>query len=140
MVHKGRDYGERGATWGRAVLTPELLLRNPGTDARNHLRPPGFISGADPHQHNRGHLVARSLGGSGRTMENLVTLFRIVNHPRMYEQYEKPVRERVEGCDIVDYVVTPDYNDLGALPVHSLRIVAESRTSSWFLTGNLYNH
>ncbi|HJR25763.1 MAG TPA: DNA/RNA non-specific endonuclease, partial [Acidimicrobiales bacterium] len=138
VVHHGRDYGVQGAGWGQGALSPELLVRSPGTSAAGTIRPPGYVSGSS-RQHARGHLVANTLGGSGRTMQNLVTLFQDRNRSDMYEGFERPVREKVASCEVVDYEVTPRYDDTGPLPVRRVHIDARSRTSSWRLIGDVDN-
>ena len=58
----------------------------PGGEARpmqcTSAKPPGFVSGDE--NHSRGHLLARSLGGSGTDERNLVMLYqRFTNSPVM---------------------------------------------------------
>jgi hypothetical protein len=79
-----------------------------GTDATRN--PIGFVPGM-----SRGHLIARSLGGDGGDLRNLVPIYQ--NRPNsafMYHRVEKFVRSRVAADQVVYYQVTPLYkgNDL----------------------------
>lgn len=94
-------------TGAEAVLTPEMV--GTGTSANSKIRPPGFISGKEPHGHARGHLIGRQLGGSGDDPRNLVTLYQNpVNTPYM-TKYENMVRNALDEGDIIRYRVIPIY-------------------------------
>jgi hypothetical protein len=71
----GTVYGELdelGRPTGEAATIDRSMLRT-GTSADRDIRPPGYEPGATPAL-ARGHLIAKLLGGSGRTARNLVTL------------------------------------------------------------------
>jgi hypothetical protein len=61
-------------------------------------KPPGYspvkFPGKCPTHHQKGHLIAASLGGNGSDKENLVTLTGGSNHPIMYE-FEKKVHDYI---------------------------------------------
>lgn len=58
----------------------------------------------------RGHLLARSLGGSGSNPRNLVPMLQIRANIRMYSAFERRVRQAVLNDGIpVEYTVTPIY-------------------------------
>jgi len=87
----------RGST-AEVLISVTALLRhdnmNTGSGPNPNLRPLGFVRGDCPHHHQRGHMIGNNLGGSGQTLENLVTLTEGTNHPFMYE-YEESVRKYV---------------------------------------------
>ncbi|MFZ0317494.1 MAG: DNA/RNA non-specific endonuclease [Candidatus Sulfotelmatobacter sp.] len=70
---------------------------------------PGFVNGGCPEHHQRGHLIANTLGGPGMN-PNLVTLTEGTNHPLMYE-FERMVRAHVLGNQgsTFHYAVYADY-------------------------------
>ena len=85
-----------------------------GTKAASNVRPPGFAGGAA--NHARGHLIARSLGGSGTDSRNLVTLFqRGANSPVMRD-FEAQVASAVRAGQTVKYEVIPIYRGSELVP------------------------
>ncbi|MFD9976418.1 LamG-like jellyroll fold domain-containing protein [Streptomyces sp. NPDC059017] len=67
-------------------------------------------------RHNRGHLLARQLGGDGTDLRNLVTLHERVNSPRM-SKYEGMLEKRVrEGGETIFYQVIPHYEGNNLTP------------------------
>lgn len=95
------------ATGAEALLKPAMV--NTGTSANKDIRPPGFISGLDPTNHSRGHLIGRQLGGSGDDARNLTTLYQTpVNTPFM-TKYENQVRQALDKGETIRYRVTPVY-------------------------------
>lgn len=102
------------ATGAEALIKKKMI--NTGTKADPKIRPPGFISGLDPHGHSRGHLIGRQFGGSGDSMQNLVTLYQDpVNSPLM-TKYENQIRDAVDKGETVRYRVVPIYNDKDLMP------------------------
>jgi hypothetical protein len=99
-------------TGAAATITEEML--GTGTAAARGIRPPGFLGGAA--NHARGHLIARSLGGSGTDSRNLVTLFnRGANSPVMRD-FEAQVASAVRSGQTVKYEVTPIYRGTELVP------------------------
>lgn len=103
-----------GNTWtvphiAAAILTSANMTGGSGPAAALH--PPGFVTGLCPHHHQRGHLIAKQLGGNGNDIRNLVTLTNGSNHPFMYE-YELLVYNFVVNNAGVDFVyrVTAQYD------------------------------
>ncbi|MBO0439325.1 DNA/RNA non-specific endonuclease [Candidatus Enterococcus ikei] len=95
------------ATGADALLKPAMV--NTGTSANKDIRPPGFISGTDPTNHSRGHLIGRQLGGSGDDSRNLTTLYQTpVNTPFM-TKYENQIRQALDKGETIRYRVTPVY-------------------------------
>lgn len=99
-------------TAANALIKPYMI--GTGSSALQDIRPPGFISGLDPNNHSRGHLIGKQLGGSGEDEKNLVTLYQNpVNTPYM-TKYENMVRQAVDNGETVRYRVTPIYErDIG---------------------------
>jgi hypothetical protein len=84
-----------------------------GTGTRATRTPPGYGPNAGL---ARGHLIARQLGGTGRDVRNLVTLYqRPANTPAML-RFENQVRAAVRGGEKVRYTVTPIYRGAEAVP------------------------
>lgn len=111
------------ATKANAVIVKSMI--GTGTVADPSLRPAGFISGQAPYGHARGHLIGRQLGGSGRTMQNLVTLYQNpVNTPYM-TKYENIVRRAAEEGNQVRYRTVPNYKKGQEMPVS---VTMEART------------
>jgi hypothetical protein len=80
-----------------------------GSDAGPN--PPGWRSGMD-----RGHLLARSLGGSGSDLRNLVSLYKTPNQIIM-RAIEDQISEMVQGQGAtVFYSATPSYNGANPIP------------------------
>ncbi|MEI5992791.1 DNA/RNA non-specific endonuclease [Candidatus Enterococcus mansonii] len=95
------------ATGADALLKPAMV--NTGTPANKDVRPPGFISGTDPNNHSRGHLIGRQLGGSGDDARNLTTLYQTpVNTPFM-TKYENQIRQALDKGETIRYRVIPIY-------------------------------
>lgn len=111
------------ATGANAVIVKSMI--GTGTVADPSLRPAGFISGQAPYGHARGHLIGRQLGGSGKTMKNLVTLYHNpVNTPYM-TRYENIVRRAAEQGSQVRYRAVPNYKSGQEMPVS---VTMEART------------
>lgn len=95
------------ATGADALLKPTMV--NTGTSANKDIRPPGFVSGLDPTNHSRGHLIGRQLGGSGDDARNLTTLYQTpVNTPFM-TKYENQIRQALDKGETIRYRVTTVY-------------------------------
>ncbi|PJE98150.1 hypothetical protein CUT44_08870 [Streptomyces carminius] len=91
-----------------ATITRDML--DEGTHADNSLRPPGFLGG--DYNQARGHLLARMLGGSGDTLDNLFTITQNpTNSPEMRD-FEQAIHNAVEkDGKIVTYNVYLEYSD-----------------------------
>ena len=107
------ELDELGRTTGAAAtITREML--GTGTSAARSIRPAGF--GGQAAGHARGHLIARSLGGSGTDARNLTTLFqRGANSPVMRD-FEAQVANAVRGGQTVRYEVVPIYRGAELVP------------------------
>ena len=102
-------------TTANALIKPDMI--NTGTPANQNVRPPGFVSGLEPHNHSRGHLIGRQLGGTGDKLENLVTLYQNpVNTPYM-TKYENMVRNAADKGETIRYRVEPVYKGNEPMPV-----------------------
>ena len=101
-------------TTADALIKPNMI--GTGSGAKQEIKPPGFISGLDPHNHSRGHLIGKQLGGSGEDPKNLVTLYQNpVNTPFM-TKYENMVRKAADEGETIRYRVTPLYEDDIGMP------------------------
>ncbi|GHF40825.1 hypothetical protein GCM10010218_22800 [Streptomyces mashuensis] len=90
-----------------ATITRDML--DEGTKAREALRPPGFLGGY--YQQGRGHMLARVLGGSGDTLDNLFTITQNpTNHPEMW-RWEKAIYDSVKKHGVATYNVYLEYTD-----------------------------
>ena len=112
-------YGELDSlgrpTTAEALITPDMV--GTGTGASQDIRPPGFISGLDPHNHSRGHLIGKQMGGTGEDLKNLVTLYQNpVNTPFM-TKYENMVRKAADEGDKIRYRVAPVYEGDIGMPI-----------------------
>ena len=101
------------ATGVHARITPELL--NTGTRATSRVQPLGF--GGRGLGHARGHLLARSLGGSGEDPRNLVTLFQNPTNTPVMSSFEYEVLSAVRGGQTVDYWSLPVYEGTNPIPL-----------------------
>ncbi|NUP45883.1 MAG: hypothetical protein HOW97_01000 [Catenulispora sp.] len=77
--------------------------------------PKGWTLGSDPRM-QRGHLLARQLGGAGDDRRNLVPLYAAVNAPIM-SGYETEVANAIQAGQTVYYTVTPQYEGDDPIPV-----------------------
>ncbi len=91
------------ATGAAATITKSML--NTGTTAARRIKPPGFTDGL---KQDRGHLIGKLLGGTGRDARNLTTMFKNANTPVMRD-FEAKIAEAVRGGQVVRYQVTPIY-------------------------------
>lgn len=94
------------ATQAEAYITKDMIGK--GTKANNNIKPAGFVSGLKPISHNRGHIIARDLGGDGNDVRNLTTLHRQANSPVM-RKHEQDVKKVVMSGENVFYKSTPNY-------------------------------
>lgn len=101
-------------TGAEALIKKKMI--NTGSKPNRDLRPPGFISGLEPHGHSRGHLIGRQFGGSGDDRQNIVTIYQTpVNSPLMTD-YENQIRQAVDNGETVRYRVIPIYNESELMP------------------------
>ncbi|MEV6420624.1 RHS repeat-associated core domain-containing protein [Streptomyces sp. NPDC051662] len=92
-----------------ATITRDML--DEGTDARNSLKPPGFIHGIDYNQ-ARGHMLANMLGGSGDTLDNLFTITQNpTNSPHMRDLEQSIYNAVAVDGETVTYNVYLEYTD-----------------------------
>ncbi|MGW2024822.1 RHS repeat-associated core domain-containing protein [Streptomyces decoyicus] len=122
--HRGRQYEMR------AIVSRDML--DEGTKANSDRRPGGFRG--ENYGQARGHMLARSLGGTGDDLDNLFTITQSpTNHPDMYH-YEKMVYDAVDGGDVVNYNVYLEYdNDQATIPRY-IQMEAWGRNGTLFDT------
>ncbi|MET9622719.1 DUF6531 domain-containing protein [Streptomyces sp. NPDC006464] len=114
---------EADPTWGRrvtftqdehgrpyemnAVITRDML--DEGTEARGSLHPPGFLGG--DYNQARGHMLARMLGGSGDTLDNLFTITQNPTNSPDMRDWEQDIYNAVKKEGVVTYSVFLEYSD-----------------------------
>ncbi|WP_405523689.1 DNRLRE domain-containing protein [Streptomyces canus] len=77
--------------------------------------PAGWADNDSRRGYQRGHLLARSLGGSGTEPRNLVKLYKRANSPVMRD-FEGRVRDRLDAGETVFYTAIPVYETHQTLP------------------------
>lgn len=108
-----------------------------GTPASRY-RPAGFEGGAHPFHHDRGHLIARDLGGSGTDPRNLVTITGGSNHPTMFST-EQQVKALVLEGRAVRVRVEPQYAGDDQVP-HTIKYEAfDARTGQRLFCNTIVN-
>lgn len=104
-----------------APLTSSML--GTGTKSNRRLTPPGWQGHGTKFNEARAHLLAKSLGGTGREMWNMVTMTQNgANSPQM-SGFERSVANRVRQGEVVDYRAQPFYRD-GTLPPSAVLLTA----------------
>jgi len=93
------------ATGADAILTPVLVGGSKASYPEE-----GYGNGLD-----RGHLVAKILGGSGSDPRNIIPMYRYANRTRM-RTYEGWIRAAVLQCQVVLYRVRPHYTGSDPIP------------------------
>ena len=117
-----RDVNADGqATGVTATLTPALMGK--GSLAMRKLQPPGWQGEGDKFNEARGHLLGKQLGGTGKTMQNLVTQTQTPSNNPWMRRFEDQVARRVRSGEIIEYHATPFYND-SVLPPESIFLTA----------------
>ncbi|WP_052230039.1 DNA/RNA non-specific endonuclease [Streptomyces sp. CT34] len=96
------------ATGVETRITQDML--DTGTKASRRMQPPGW--GGEAAGHTRGHLLARSLGGDGRSEANIVIMHKTANNEVM-EKLEEQIYETVKQRGSVDYSAAPVYANPG---------------------------
>jgi len=101
------NYGR--ATGVVAKITRDVLRTGsePGVDPRGYVSGRGFA---------RGHLLAAVLGGSGKTVKNLVPLYQSLTNSPIMRDFELKVRDAVDAGETVYYRVTPIYRGGARIP------------------------
>ncbi|WP_397400554.1 DNA/RNA non-specific endonuclease [Phenylobacterium sp.] len=117
-----QDLNARGqATGTTATITANMLGTGSRTD--QNLRPPGLKGDTRRNNQARGHLLGKQLGGSGRTMRNLVTQTQTPSNDSWMQKFENHVARRVRDGEIIEFSARPFYND-GILPPESIFLTA----------------
>ncbi|MFB6552021.1 DNRLRE domain-containing protein [Streptomyces sp. NPDC056405] len=121
---KAKFPGVESEIWGTGTEMPPPF----GTDRM----PPGYYSGEEAAKQGkpvvqRGHMLAKSLGGSGTDRRNLVTLYSKVNSPFM-STFESEIARRVESGETIWYSVRAHHTGDNTMP-DSLSIYWQSMTT-----------
>ncbi|MCZ7432944.1 RHS repeat-associated core domain-containing protein [Streptomyces sp. WMMC1477] len=112
---EGIDYKGRGKR-----LDPDKETEIVGSDTIRSSRvlpsdPAGWQDNDSRRGFQRGHLLARSLGGSGTEPRNLVKLYKKANSPVMRD-FEGAVRDRVSAGEAIFYTAIPSYSGRQVIP------------------------
>ncbi|WP_370867914.1 DNA/RNA non-specific endonuclease [Phenylobacterium sp.] len=111
----GRPTASGQATRTNSTITSEQL--GTGSKAARSIRPPGWQEQVPddrrPDQ-ERGHLLAKVLGGPGKDPRNFVTIPKKTNQAMW--SFEKMVRDRANSGEVVEYQVQPFYDGAGQPP------------------------
>lgn len=126
-----------------ATVTRDML--DQGTHANNGLRPPGFLHGNDYNQ-ARGHMLARMLGGTGDSLDNLFTITQNpTNSPHMRD-LEQQIYDAVSGApsqgvayQTIQYSVYLEYTDDNANSVPSRIYMAADGSNGFRLDTDFVN-
>ncbi len=109
-----KDYGDvlknGNRTGVRACLTSSDIGQ--GQKVREWIKPPGY--GGRAQKHDKGHLLAKKLGGTGEMPENFVTVYQSPNRGRM-RVGENEVANALETQDVY-YTSTPIYRNGDPIP------------------------
>jgi hypothetical protein len=106
-----------------ATLTSDML--GTGTKADRRLQPPGWRGNGKIFNQARSHLLAKSLGGTGAynkdvPNKNIVALTQHpTNSPEM-RAFESDIARRVKQGEIIEYFVTPLYDEGSLAPAAML--------------------
>ncbi|WP_304218214.1 DNA/RNA non-specific endonuclease [Phenylobacterium aquaticum] len=113
------------ATGVSATLTRSTIVG--GTKANRKITPPGWLGDGKTYKESRGHLQARSLGGTGDDMRDLVTIKQNPTNTPQMSTFEDAVRRRVLSGEVIDYFVKPLYTDAALRPFAILMTALGSR-------------
>lgn len=89
-----------------AALSAPML--GTGGRTRSSVKPPGFVSGKAPYNHDRAHTLAKRLGGTADRVEEVFAATRRLNSPTM-SNYERALAQRIASGELIDYSLTPHY-------------------------------
>lgn len=121
-IRYGRIINGRRTTM-EAVITPPMISQ--GTAASYDF--PFITRRSGGGYYARGHLLAKTLGGSGSNPRNLVPLLHVRGNIRMYTAFESLVRQAVVNDNIpVRYSVAPIYRGPTELWPSELRFKARN--------------
>ena len=120
------------ATEATGLLTEDILLC--GTPARHSLKPIGIDTDK---KLDRGHLIAKMLGGSGDVIENLTPIYHRVNNGIM-KHYEYMIRNAVYINEYVFVEVLPFYAGNNGVPLF-IEITAFSFNGAFQLSVPIIN-
>nr|WP_262387273.1 LamG-like jellyroll fold domain-containing protein [Streptomyces sp. TRM49041] len=114
-VHSEKVDGHLGVESGWALNSNETMIVGTPTEYPTNWEhvPPGYRGRKE--NHHRGHLLARSLGGDGRDLRNLVPLYANVNSVTM-KAYEIALEKRTQTGETIYYQVTAHYEGNRPMP------------------------
>ncbi|WP_460715036.1 RHS repeat-associated core domain-containing protein [Nocardioides dilutus] len=108
-----------GSEWKQRAWSATACIREPITkDGSRRHTPDGLIDGV----HDRGHLIAASLGGSNSDPGNIVPLFHRANYPTMYWGFEAGALAAVRRGETLFYRAAAHYSSSSALVPYEVRL------------------
>jgi len=113
------------ATGVSATLTRSTI--GGGTKANRNLKPPGWLGNGKTYKESRGHLQAKSLGGTGDDLRDLVTIKQNPTNTPQMSTFEDEIRRRVLSGEVIEYLVKPFYTDAALRPAAILMTALGSR-------------
>jgi hypothetical protein len=106
--------GDTGQASGASASFTKSMVST-GGKARRSVTPPGWLGNGREHGQDRSHTIPKQLGGTGRTLQELVTLFQRPNRVLM-QAFENQVARRVKAGEVVDYWTRPLYGSRTSAP------------------------
>ena len=119
-----RDRGANaiGQAQGKDMtLTASMLVKGPSANRR--VKPPDWQGNGRNFNESRGHLQAKQLGGSGRSISDLVTITQNPTNSSHMFSFENEIMRRVRDGEVMEYFVKPLYRE-GILPPRSVLMSA----------------
>ncbi|WP_316744444.1 DNRLRE domain-containing protein [Streptomyces sp. MK7] len=120
---RGIDYRGRGRKLDSKKNTEIVGGDTNRSNKRLPSDPAGWQDGDGTLGFQRGHLLARELGGRGREPRNLVKLYKTANSPIM-QTFEGKVRARLDAGETVFYTAIPTYAKNGQTVPDTVQLVA----------------
>ncbi len=111
-----------GQAQGKDMTLTKSMLGT-GTRANKRVNPPGWQGHGTKFNEGRSHLHAKQLGGSGKTISDLVTLTQNPTNSSHMATFENEVMRRVRDGEVMEYFVKPLYHE-GILPPTSMLMLA----------------
>jgi hypothetical protein len=106
LRHKCSCFVHGQASGASATVTRSTL--GTGQKANQGVDPPEWLGNGNLYRQDRGHPIARQLGGSARTNQEMVTLDQRINRAAM-ARFEREIARRARGGEVVEYWVNPLY-------------------------------
>jgi hypothetical protein len=113
-IYRARDELKRPTSVSSSI-TRETL--DTGTEASRRILPPGWRGNGTLYNEARAHLLAKMLGGTGKSRNNLVTMTQDPANSPVMRDFETEVYNAVAAGEAVQYTTTAIYNGEGLVPI-----------------------